>query len=649
MYKFVDVNCGLVDCCHSGRRRLGQLSPGGVKHHVGQWLMGGGNTPTNDIVRHDSHIRKSGVIRPGIEAGSPWWEASRLTTTLPPWPPHNKNWLTAYFLEHCKLSPLWRDEIEWSLAHHVPWQLLGTPFSSHELSAGGGAGETGDLRENPPTNGIVRHDSHMRESGVIRPGIEPGSPWLEASRLTAQPPRPLLVRSMSMLGTCAEEEKSARLFFSLWSPSAADDESSQVSRQLQENNPAYRLLTNTERLLIPDSFGFRKRTLPRSRAPLFAAVTRTLSSPSLSCHQQTNIGCSRLSIAIGRCLLEKALSYLTRPLRTRQHRHGSYVVRVETVSTFQKVSKNGRSPKKPAVLRHSHVRKFSRVTPPGIERRLPGWETSRLTTSPPRPLYTYEHPHKKNPPPPTPVTRCGSRLLQRREMLRRICGSLTYCSGTRDFPRLYTCILLKGLKTIDQSAAKEKLLPRDTREESQTYCRLTTEVSQIHSNLEFNLPRNSFRCAGPAVEEAACLLADEVFGTCAPAGLTKSIPRNPLGQKQYPPRFLACKNPSDPTGNITQFTSWEASRSTTSVDLCSTAFGVGPLVFVRGSVNTEAYCNSLDNEVLPTLWRFYGMDPCYFQDDNARCHVSRATIQRNADNNVCRFDWPTQSPGLNPI
>ncbi|KAJ8875863.1 hypothetical protein PR048_023766 [Dryococelus australis] len=39
----------------------------------------------------------------------------------------------------------------------------------------------------PPPNGIVRHDSHMRESGVIRPGTEPGSPWWEASRLTAQP------------------------------------------------------------------------------------------------------------------------------------------------------------------------------------------------------------------------------------------------------------------------------------------------------------------------------------------------------------------------------------------------------------------------------------------------------------------------------
>ncbi|KAJ8867938.1 hypothetical protein PR048_031747 [Dryococelus australis] len=37
------------------------------------------------------------------------------------------------------------------------------------------------------------------------------------------------------------------------------------------------------------------------------------------------------------------------------------------------------------------------------------------------------------------------------------------------------------------------------------------------------------------------------------------------------------------------------------------------------------------------------------QDDNASCHVSRATMQWYADNNVRRLDWPAQSPDLNPI
>ncbi|KAJ8887194.1 hypothetical protein PR048_013409 [Dryococelus australis] len=82
---------------------------------------------------------------------------------------------------------------------------------------------------------------------------------------------------------------------------------------------------------------------------------------------------------------------------------------------------------------------------------------------------------------------------------------------------------------------------------------------------------------------------------------------------------------------------------------CFTAFGVGPLVFVRGSMNTEAYCNILDSEMFPTLWIFYGMDPFYFQDYNSRCHVSRATMQWYEDNNVRRLDWSTQSPDLNTI
>ncbi|KAJ8869290.1 hypothetical protein PR048_030863 [Dryococelus australis] len=40
--------------------------------------------------------------------------------------------------------------------------------------------ETGDPRENLPTSCIVRHDSHLRKSGVTRPGVEPGSSCWEA-------------------------------------------------------------------------------------------------------------------------------------------------------------------------------------------------------------------------------------------------------------------------------------------------------------------------------------------------------------------------------------------------------------------------------------------------------------------------------------
>ncbi|KAJ8888082.1 hypothetical protein PR048_007569 [Dryococelus australis] len=38
MYKYAGINCALVVCCDSGRRRLGQRSPRGVKHHMDQRL-----------------------------------------------------------------------------------------------------------------------------------------------------------------------------------------------------------------------------------------------------------------------------------------------------------------------------------------------------------------------------------------------------------------------------------------------------------------------------------------------------------------------------------------------------------------------------------------------------------------------------------
>ncbi|KAJ8873628.1 hypothetical protein PR048_024450 [Dryococelus australis] len=56
-------------------------------------------------------------------------------------------------------------------------------------------GETGDPRENPPTSCIVRHYSHLRISGSDPArGIEPISPWWEASSLTAQTPLSLRKR-----------------------------------------------------------------------------------------------------------------------------------------------------------------------------------------------------------------------------------------------------------------------------------------------------------------------------------------------------------------------------------------------------------------------------------------------------------------------
>ncbi|KAJ8867894.1 hypothetical protein PR048_031699 [Dryococelus australis] len=201
-------------------------------------------TPTNGIVRHNSHMRGSGVTRPGIEPGSPWREASRLTAQ-PPRPP----WVRAGMKgrgdgrsprrrAHQRHRPArippgiepgspWREasvliaQPPWPLSKiksqgltvDVLWLPSWPPADRNDRAGTAPALRAGCrwpqlpiilllaagmqerwkweiLLENPPTSDIIQHDSHLRKSGVTQPGIESGSPWLKASSLTAQPPRP---------------------------------------------------------------------------------------------------------------------------------------------------------------------------------------------------------------------------------------------------------------------------------------------------------------------------------------------------------------------------------------------------------------------------------------------------------------------------
>ncbi|KAJ8882580.1 hypothetical protein PR048_014391 [Dryococelus australis] len=68
-----------------------------------------------------------------------------------------------------------------------PYTASYTGYGAVPKRRGGGNGRS---PRKPADSCIVRHDSHMRKSGVTRPGSEPGSSWWEASGLTAQPPWP---------------------------------------------------------------------------------------------------------------------------------------------------------------------------------------------------------------------------------------------------------------------------------------------------------------------------------------------------------------------------------------------------------------------------------------------------------------------------
>ncbi|GIY65088.1 transposable element Tcb1 transposase [Caerostris darwini] len=72
---------------------------------------------------------------------------------------------------------------------------------------------------------------------------------------------------------------------------------------------------------------------------------------------------------------------------------------------------------------------------------------------------------------------------------------------------------------------------------------------------------------------------------------------------------------------------------------CFSWYGAGPLVKVDGAMNADRYCDILDNHVLPTLWATYGMDDCWYQDENATCHVARRTLAWYVKNNVKRMEW----------
>ncbi len=77
--------------------------------------------------------------------------------------------------------------------------------------------------------------------------------------------------------------------------------------------------------------------------------------------------------------------------------------------------------------------------------------------------------------------------------------------------------------------------------------------------------------------------------------------------------------------------------------------GVGPLCFLKSTVNAAIYQEILEHFMLPSADKLYGDADFIFQQDLAPTHTAKGTKSWFNDHGVTVLDWPANSPDLNPI
>ncbi len=77
--------------------------------------------------------------------------------------------------------------------------------------------------------------------------------------------------------------------------------------------------------------------------------------------------------------------------------------------------------------------------------------------------------------------------------------------------------------------------------------------------------------------------------------------------------------------------------------------GVGPLCFLKSTVNAAIYQEMFRALHASFCWQAYGDADFIFQQDLAPAHTSKGTKSWFNDHGVTVLDWPANSPDLNPI
>ncbi len=77
--------------------------------------------------------------------------------------------------------------------------------------------------------------------------------------------------------------------------------------------------------------------------------------------------------------------------------------------------------------------------------------------------------------------------------------------------------------------------------------------------------------------------------------------------------------------------------------------GVGPLCFLKSTVNAAIYQDILEHFMLPSADKLYGDADFIFQQDLAPVHTAKGTKSWFNNHGVIVLDWPANSPDLNPM
>uniref|UniRef100_A0A3B4TRY4 Transposase Tc1-like domain-containing protein n=1 Tax=Seriola dumerili TaxID=41447 RepID=A0A3B4TRY4_SERDU len=82
---------------------------------------------------------------------------------------------------------------------------------------------------------------------------------------------------------------------------------------------------------------------------------------------------------------------------------------------------------------------------------------------------------------------------------------------------------------------------------------------------------------------------------------------------------------------------------------CFSASGTGRLHIIQGTMNSQAYQQILDQNLLPSVKQLKLGRKWIMQQDNDPKHSSKTTKEWLQRKRIRTLDWPSQSPDLNPI